>query len=174
MKKTITILLLLLSIFISLKSQKMNETNNEAGVKNAIILSYGGSGIYFSLMYEHQLIQTDNMQIGAKAGVGTSFSSVLFPFEFNVPVGVTFLYGKNNSHIDFSMCFTNYLMEQYNYEKEKRHHELKFLITPSVGYRFQKKQGGIMFKAGISPIINFNKTTNVIIPWLDVGVGWGF
>jgi len=31
-----------------------------------------------------------------------------------------------------------------------------------------------MFKAGISPIINFNKTTNVIIPWLDVGVGWGF
>lgn len=174
MKKFTVTLILLVSIIICIKAQQKNDTRDHARVKNAIYLAYGGAGIYFSLMCEHQLIKTDNMHVGAKAGIGTSFSLVLFPSEYNFPVGAYILYGNNKGHIDFSMCLTNYLLEQYDYTNDLTYHELKILMIPSIGYRFQKKQGGVMFKAGVSPIINFNKTTNGVAPWLDVGVGWGF
>ncbi len=174
MKKSTILLTFLISFVTCTKAQQENETRDHADVNNTIYLAYGGAGIYFSLMYERHLIKTDNIHVGAKAGIGSSLSSVLFPSEFNVPVGAYILYGKNRSHIDFSMCFTNYLLEQYDYEKDKRYNELKLLIIPSLGYRFQNKPGGFMFKAGLSPIIHFNETTNVIAPWLDVAVGWGF
>ena len=174
MKKSTILLIFLISFVTCTKAQQENETRDHADVNNTFYLAYGGAGIYFSLMYERHLIKTDNIHVGAKAGMGTSFSSVLFPSEFNFPVGAYIFYGKNKGHIEFSLSMSNYLLEQYDYAEDQTIRTLKNLIVPSLGYRFQKKQGGVMFKAGVSPIINFNKTTNVVTPWLDVGIGWGF
>jgi hypothetical protein len=48
------------------------------------------------------------------------------------------------------------------------------IFVPAVSYRFQKPEGGIMAKFGISPLIYFNRINTTISPWVELGVGWSF
>lgn len=141
---------------------------------NSVYLSFGGPAIYFSLIYERQLLIEKNYSFGVKGGIGSTFSSVLFPHEFSLPVGAFFLYGKRKHHLDLSFSVSNYLIEQYEYLENETRRELKLLLVPSAGYRFQDKEGGLILRAGISPLINFNFMTDTFTPWVDLSVGWSF
>jgi hypothetical protein len=172
--KRILIVLIIFSLFAHVKAQVTETGNTSPKVKNTVYASVGGPGIYFSLLYERQLYIRNKYSLGVKGGIGTAFSSVLFPHEFNFPIGVFFLYGKRNSRLDISLNMTNYLLEQYDYQKDQNTKELKLLLVPSVAYRFQKPDGGLVVRAGFSPVVNINSTTNTISPWFDIGVGWAF
>lgn len=172
--KRILLIITLIGLILSVKSQEKQEDIAQSIAKNAAYASAGGAGIYFSLLYERQLFIKEKYSVGIKGGFGTSFSSVLFPQEFNIPLGVFFLYGKKNSHLDISLNGSNYLLDQYDPQKDKNFKELKLLFVPSVAYRFQYPEGGFMARFGFSPIINFNSVTNSISPWIDISVGWAF
>lgn len=162
----------LLTCFSIGQERQISTTTPQA--LNAVYLSYGGPGIFFSTIYERQLINGNNYNIGVKGGIGTSVSSVLFPHEFNFPLGIFFLYGKRKHHLDVSANLTSYLLEQYNYAADKSKKELRLLYVPSVCYRYQKPNGGFMGRIGFSPVFNRNDVTNTFMPWIDVSVGWAF
>lgn len=173
MKKLILIILLV-GIVISAKAQNTENQSNTSEARNTLYASFGGSGIFFSGTYERLLTTQKQYRFGLKGGIGSSFSSVLFPHEFNFSAGAFFLYGRQKHHLDISASATGYILEQYSYVENKTSHELKFLFVPSVCYRYQKRTGGFTGRIGISPVINFNSVTNSFTPWLDVSLGWGF
>jgi hypothetical protein len=125
-------------------------------------------------MYERELLAGNSFSTGVKGGVGLSFSSVLFPSEFSIPVGGYFLYGKRKSHLDLSINISNYILQQYDYEDSSDYKELRVLIIPSIVYRYQKPEGGLLFRTGLSAIMNFNSVSNSFSPWVDLSVGWAF
>jgi len=112
--------------------------------------------------------------MGVKGGVGTSFSSVLFPTEFNFPVGAYFLYGKKKSHLDVSLNFTTYLLQHYDYENDTENKQVKVLYVPSISYRYQKPEGGFVARIGFCPILYFNEVSTTISPWMEASFGWAF
>ena len=172
MKKTILILIISNCLLTNVLGQK--GSNGDQWVKNSMYASFGGAGIFYSLNYERNLYSSDKFAVGARVGFGTSLSPVIFSSEFNMPIGINALYGKKNSHIELSFCTTNYLLEQYDYEFNDETKELKNLLVPSLCYRFQKKQGGLVIRAGLSALINLNSTTKTYSPWIDLGIGWAF
>lgn len=173
MKKYILTTIMFFTIYTIYSNNTRQSFETEYAL-NSVYFSVGGAGIYNSLNYERTLIFTDKYSAGVKIGVGSSFSAVLFPNEFTVPVGAYFLFGKNNSHIDFSFCATNYILEQYNYSDNKNYKELKLLLVPSLAYRYKKSEGGFIGRIGFSPIINIDKKRNPAAPWFDVSIGWAF
>jgi hypothetical protein len=158
----------------SLNSQSFSREGGGEGVKNAAYFSFGGPAIYYSLNYERTLVAKEKYSLGVKAGFGTNFSPVAFPDEFSIPLGVHFLYGKNKGHLDVSLNITNYFLQQYDYDSGAYSKELHLLYVPSIAYRFQKPEGGLMFRAGLSSIININPVTDSFVPWIDLSVGWAF
>lgn len=173
MKGTL-LLLSILCLALHVRGQDAEAGHGSPAPRNALYVSLGGAGIYYSIVYERQVIRKNDYQVGIKGGVGTSFSSALFPTEFNFPVGAFFLYGKRHSHLDVSINFTNYILDQYDYVQDRHSTELRVLYVPSVSYRYQKRDGGFVARAGFSTIIHFNPVTNTVAPWLDLSVGWAF
>lgn len=172
--KKIILIIVLLHIYISGIAQEADIENTPVEAKNAVNISYGGAGIFFSAIYERHVIAGQGYNFGIKGGIGSSFSAALFPHEFSFPVGAFFLYGKGRHHLDVSMNVTSYLLEQYSYVEDKTNKELRLLYVPSVCYRFQKPEGGFTGRFGISPVININGVTNSFMPWVDVSLGWAF
>lgn len=172
MKKRLFFLAFTLS-FITIYCQDIDNIHTNA-VQNHTYFSFGGAGVYYSLIYERQLIYRNSYSAGVKAGIGTDFSPASFPDEFNIPVGGYFLYGKRNSHLDVSFCFTNYFLQQYDYDDDRNYNEYKLLLVPSIAYRYQKNSGGFLARIGFSTVFYFNDVSNTVSPWIDVSLGWSF
>lgn len=172
MKKLVLLVLTsLLSVSFCMGQQKINP---DSIAKNSIYASFGGAGIFYAVNYERNLYLSETFSLAARIGLGTSFSSVLFPSEFNMPIGASALYGKKNNHFELGFFISNYLIEQYDHMNDRSYKELKNLMVPTLGYRYQKHHGGLIIKAGLSAIMNINSTTNTYSPWIDLGVGWAF
>ncbi len=171
MRNILLPILLLKTIMLSGQSPTDPYTG---AARNSLLAVFGGSGIYTSLIYERSLIQTGNFQFGAKGGVGISPFRLTFPHEFNIPVGVFMLFGQKNHHPDLSLNVTNLLIRQYDPGAEDSHKEHKAVFVPTLAYRYQKLDGGVTLKIGLSPIIYFNSIQTTVSPWLELSVGWSF
>src|SRR6056297_2013522 len=172
--KRIILTCMVILLFYSGTCQEFKNNNTSSNALNATYVSYGGPGIFFSTIYERQLIAREGYNLGIKGGIGTSISSAIFPHEFNFPLGVFLLYGKRKHHLDVSANLTSYLLEQYNYNSDKSIKKLRLLYIPSVCYRYQKRNGGFMGRIGFSPVFNFNAVSNTSTPWIGVSLGWAF
>jgi len=159
---------------LSAKGQRSPTPEPAEPAKNAVLGSFGGAGLYFSVIYERLFISNEKWNVGARAGIGSSFSSALFSDEFNVPLGVFVLLGKNKNHLDLSVNITPYLLRQFDLQSTGKTRELKMLLIPSIAYRFQPKTGGFVGRIGFSPVFYFNPVSNTLMPWLDISVGWAF
>ncbi len=172
--KKIIVIVTFISLCISANAQDAPTEDNSIEAKNTISISFGGSGIFFSAIYERFVMIKEPYKIGVKGGIGSSLSTVLFPHEFNFSAGTSFLYGRHKHHLEIGTSVTSYILEQYNYAEAKTSHELKFLFVPSACYRYQNPQGGFVGRIGISPVIHFNSVTNSFTPWIDASLGWAF
>ena len=109
----------------------------------------GNSGLY-SLNGEYKIGKINNYQVNARAGFGYS---KINGFEFlGIPLGLNLLTGTKNHHLELGLG-TSYIMgtshifiKTGNYISS----EGIFLI-PSIGYRFDKPTGGLIFKVYYSP-----------------------
>jgi len=171
MKKILLLIFILRSIVLS---GQISDEPYKSSAKNSILAVFGGSGKYTSLFYERSVIQTSWFQFGAKGGVGISPFSLSFPHEFNVPVGLFLVYGKKNHHPDLSLNITNLFIQQYDLGAESSYRAYKALFVPTLAYRYQKPDGGLTIKFGISPVIYFNRIQTTVSPWLEFGAGWSF
>jgi len=169
-----SILILLISVISLVVTGQETRIQGEHPPHNSLLLSFGGAGVYASVVYERLLVSLPAWSMGLKTGLGTTVSPALSPPEISIPLGGYALYGKGNSKLDLGLSFTGYIMRQYDIEAAGRYAELQPLIVPSVAYRFQKRGGGFIFRAGLCSIINLNHLTPTYSPWIDLGVGYGF
>lgn len=167
----------LIILFISIAAivnGQGNEIERDSKITHVVQFTFGGAGVHYSVMYEALVFTTPSLSAGVKTGLGTSLSRALSPPEISIPVGGILLVGKGTSKLCIGLSFTGYLMGQYDYESNKNYLETQPLIIPSLAYRYQKKEGGLTFHAGLSPLIHVNTITPVYTPWVDLGVGYAF
>ena len=168
------LLLIFLSVLsTSLRGQSVQEARSTR-VKHAVYGSFGGAGLFYSLTYERTVWTQNTFHAAVRGGIGASFSSVLFPHEFNIPLGVSLLYGKRKGHLDIGLSLSNYFLDQYDYASDKSSMEYRALYVPSIAYRYQKKEGGLLVRVGLCTVINPNPITTTFVPWIDLSVGWAF
>jgi len=152
----------------------------EKQAKNAFYLEFLGKGFYYSLNYERNLF-TFKEKISLQASIGFSSMNgytasednelpktkdLLIPFEFNVMYNIT---GAHNAVIGYGTTMWRYNLVTINLDDDTNVYddngnnsgvpakpELKkvkeWFAHFVIEYRYQKPGGGLMLKAGYTPL----------------------
>jgi hypothetical protein len=147
--------------------------------KNTIFLELGGNSPFYSLNYDRIVLEKPKLKLAARIGAmyvdnTNNFLSSIKNHNYSLPLELSFLKGRNNHNLEIGIGATPYFRE---YVEETRNDE--FFIAPfgRIGYRYQKENGGVFFKAGFTPIIRFKKdwesyNPKYVYPWGGLAIGY--
>ncbi|MGB9773590.1 MAG: hypothetical protein ACP5JH_09620 [Bacteroidota bacterium] len=134
--------------------------------RNAVYIEGLGQGILYSINYEHRL--TPHISLRA----GFTHWSLPFIFIFPLKVGMTgfpimgnYLSGKSSHHLELGIGAVPFIVtvpEQTTiFGTELKGEEVGVLIlgTTTIGYRYQPRGGGFVFRIGFTPLfpLSFEK-----------------
>jgi hypothetical protein len=160
--------------------------------KNTIYGELLGQGVIASLNFD-RIFNTERKWMNS-VSVGVLFHpeelSVIGLHEtYGMPISYNWLLGKKSHHLDLGIGLT----PMFLYYKAMQY---AFNLSPKIGYRFQKPEGGIFFKATAMAMADllhgiaikydgkwhhyYSSMNNVLsmglplIPWLGLSVGYSF
>lgn len=141
--------------------------------KNALYVEAGGTGGYGSMNYEKLITSQNHLRIVGRIGVGTynilDFQNRLNP-DVLFPIGINGVYGKSHSlEIGVGQTISTLVkVDQTDYLKRRK---TSFHASFNIGYRYQPKKGGFLFRCSYTPIIeNYNYYRH----WGSVSFGYAF
>lgn len=173
------LLLKLISVFLLISSVNVNAQN--------IQLEAGGFSVIYSIGYEHTFKPFQGKTPFVRLGVGyiplEDEKAYLIPFEMGI-----FL-GEGNNHLELGLGVNTQLWrERYvsssRFSRRYREPDYEvFNFMYRVGYRYQKPEGGFVFRAGFTPVFGWSdsdahreepSTVFTHFPWLGVSFGYAF
>lgn len=111
---------------------------------------------------------------------------------YGVPVSYNWLLGKKSHHLELGIGLTSLLVNPHS----NKNSSFYAYLTPKIGYRFQRPQGGLFFRATLTPMIDilsvstsnlgngknrsFSTLSNVAglgfaaFPWPGLSIGYTF
>jgi len=135
---------------------------------NTFFVELGGNALAYSLNGEHfftpQLgIRVGGMYLRVDDSEGENANVLL------VPVMATYLLGEGNSHFEIGAGagFGTAGVEDVDLGNDRAS---TVYGTATFGYRYQKPAGGVIFRAGFTPIV----ASGSVIPWAGLSVGYAF
>ena len=198
--KTYFLLFFLLNSFLSFGQL---DSGMSLPKRNSIYIEAFGQGLLNSISYDRLYRSSKKIKSSVTAGVTIMPSIGISDFYMGGQLSYGFLYTIKNHHIELGLGL-NFLMDQVengvDYLGEEGVETNYFLyFTPKLGYRFQRKQGGIFFRVTFTPLIAFinrvgaisvgnelvvNPRTeifsnvvsfgNKVFPWGGVSIGYTF
>lgn len=167
------LILIILVIFCLSSLTRAQSSEKVELAKHLVFVEVGGYGGYGSVNYEYLVKKVNNFKFSARVGLSTyhlyDYTNSLNP-DIIIPIGINGSFGSNHN-VDFGIGQTissTVSVDKLNY-KTKRNSTLN--TNFSIGYRYQKEAGGILFKMAYSPIIEENK---IFTHWALVAVGFSF
>ncbi|NBR13390.1 MAG: hypothetical protein EBU01_02265, partial [Crocinitomicaceae bacterium] len=127
-----------------------------------------------------------------------------YTYNFGLPVSCNLMIGKKNSYLDLGIGLSTFYLEgrvyiqdgfcgthlPYEYNAEIKN--FSFFVSPKIGYRYQRENGGLFIKATFNPMFNLlnvkntykdqrtsnkktflNKSENIIL-WPGISLGYTF
>jgi hypothetical protein len=139
---------------------------------NSVFLEAGGYGGYGSINYERGFFRFKKFTISASVGISTmkimDYRDKINP-NLIIPIAAHICYGfRHKAEIGFGNTFIN---------------EVRYgtIDTPKrisvnhgnmhIGYRFQKDEGGVLFRIGYTPLLENYAT---IRHWAGISIGYTF
>jgi hypothetical protein len=146
---------------------------NPFTAKNAFYFEGGGNALLYSVNYERIVFANLVARVGVSAIPGW------FPwvgedgggYLVMVPVQVGMLFGPGNHHFELGAgaTFGNAAVDIGDFEES----ESWVFATGTVGYRYQPPEGGVIFRATLTPL--FIEALDVgVIPMIGLSVGHSF
>ena len=145
---------------------------NPVRARNAVSIGLLGHNQLVGLSYHHlfhiRTRSTLNFRIGLPLYNIANARTIFDKTGKSASLGFGFLYGKNSSFLDLSLNYN--IMDdrrEIQYKKQYSHFPNLFL-----GYRWQKPEGGFLFRAGLSPSMFIRPDERpdfFLIPSLDIG-----
>ncbi len=148
----------------------------------------GGPGVLFSMNFDSRFVAGEALGFGYRLGIGFNFGDVAMkrtdsagnPYtEYDTrsymtfPVGINYVFGKNNSSHAFEVGAGVTLLSRkadiYNYDGN--HKDGNVIGNFAFMYRFKPVGGGVTWRIGFTPIIG---TAGDIMPSGAVGIGYAF
>jgi hypothetical protein len=186
--------------------------------KHSLYAELSGWG-YATINYEYLAWQQDKHKIGLRAGlfgIPTTVGKNTGPFPsytrmaWSGALGANYLRGTGNHRLELGITYTYQRYHLLNGRREwdtfydpfyevplldntfvelKQYH----FLSARVGYRYQKPSGGLVFRAGITPITQFLSSyqdytlgigsilsptrtgaATIFFPVPDISIGWSF
>ena len=142
--------------------------------RNSLYIEIGGQSIFYSLNYDKLLQKNENFNRSFSIGVSVIPKTTLCEYGVSIPVSYNFLYGKTEHKFEIGIGLTpvytvrhttqqfggtvdsegmmNYGGQYVTYVYKYLSHEKYLYFTPKIGYRYQKQEGGLFFKAELTPV----------------------
>jgi hypothetical protein len=154
--------------------------------RHSVYFELGGTSLLYSFKYDYLMKQWNRLSINY--GLGFSFlpkekNYIANGRQITLPMQLSGLYGKNKSKLELGVFMTPLISippkKEGYYEQTKGKRHANFFGT-SVGYRFQKKEGGLFFRTYFLAIYfadGFDKNNRIIysfLPWGGIGIGFTF
>ena len=142
--------------------------------RNVVYIEAGGNALLYSVNYERMIIG------GLTARVGAGFIPAWFPWVDEdddgalltvVPVQLSFVFGPGNHHMEMGAgaTFGNASVDIGDLEGS----ESWVFGTGTVGYRYQPPEGGIVFRATLTPLF-LEVLDEDMFPMIGLSLGRSF
>lgn len=128
--------------------------------RDAVYLEAGGNGLLYTINYDHRFTDVVSVRAGMMVlGVVAA------------PVTVNALLGGGSHRLELGagallLSAPGHLADQTDGAADLR----AVTATATVGYRFQPERGGMVVRAGFTPIL----VHGAGLPWFGVSVGYAF
>lgn len=177
MDKKLPFTILFLGLFLTASAQE----NPVPLQRNTLFVEIAGKGGFYSLNYDRILLDKGSWRVAGRVGgmfyrsklnvVGTNYQTmVTLPFE------LSYLRGKRNHMVELGIGVTP-VYRKYDKVEQYSPNILVFQPTPSISYRYQKREGGMFYKATVISMFTYvkkyNSTRNFYLhPWLGLSIGY--
>ncbi len=165
------IYIIILLLFINYEAKSQIDTNQTS--QNVLYIEGVGIGGYGSLNYERIIPVKANLRIGLRIGIST-YNITDYTTKFNpdiiIPIAINGLYG-NNHKIEFGLGQTISNIVQANHSNWKPERVTNLHANFTIGYRYQKDKGGVIFRCSYTPIIEFYEFYR---HWGGISIGYDF
>lgn len=194
-----SVLLTLMSVFVfsqyKVFAQVEKETKTESSAeifkaKHAIYGELGGTSTGYAINYGFIFHQKERLKFAAGAGFFMRYqdedvriSSGFLRPSFSTEISA--LWGKSKGHLEFGTGFVAYRSKQFIFDENfPRNIRVRQywgkIIVPRIGYRYQKPDGGLFFRAAYTPWIRFKnlegdeEKVNFNPFGIGLSLGWSF
>jgi len=161
MKKMTGMMIVLLALaFRALFSQSVVEKQSgEAYSRNCIYLELLGTGLLYSINYEHRFAEHWNGRVGfTRFSIPTIFEPEMDLGITGFPVLLNHLSGSNSHHFEIGagvlVLKLNLTGREIWLGMNVNGHATKVIGAASIGYRYQPLKGGFLFRIGATPLIH--------------------
>lgn len=193
------LLLTIMSVFVLSKNELVAQVEKETKTqssseiftsKHAIYAELGGTSTGYGINYSLIFHQREWLKYSASAGFSLRYQNedVRVASGFLIPsysTEITALWGKSKGHLEFGTGFVAYRSKQFIFDEDfpRNIRERQYwgkTIVPRIGYRFQKPEGGLFFRAAYTPWIRFKNLEgdDEKVDFLPFGIGlslgWSF
>lgn len=162
MKKLIFTATLLLCFSIS-NFAKSYENSDETPFKHhSVYVELGGNSFIYSINYDYMFQLSDLTKLAIGAGFEyideIEINKTSYGDSFCITPAANLLIGRSSHHFETGVAAFYPLSAS--------------IIIPTVrlGYRYQPKNGGFLFRIGATPLI----VPGAILPWAGLSVGYTF
>jgi hypothetical protein len=136
---------------------------------NTFFVELGGNAVAYSVNYERFFtpklaVRVGGMYLQADDDAGTRVGIGLFP------IMGTYLLGEGNSHFETGAGLGIATAGVSSTDIGDDWGDSGVYATATLGYRYQKPEGGVIFRAGFTPIF----ADGNLVPWVGVSVGYAF
>lgn len=164
MVNIISVFLLSCLIFAATSTTKLiaQEGTNSFSAKNAVYLEIGGNGGYYSVNYDRIIYDNgNNFKAAVRAGIeGLPFKRDTKSFWAGfLPLELSGMFGRSRHFLETGVGLTPFLIPKNDWGKEPAYSGYKpgAIIPFRLGYRYQKPEGGLFFRAGYTPFLDFSE-----------------
>jgi hypothetical protein len=127
--------------------------------KNCIYLELLGTGLLYSVNYEHRFAEHWSGRVGfTRFSIPTIFEPELDLSVTGFPVLMNYLAGSNGHYFEMgagAMVFKlNITGRELWLGMDVNGHATEVIGAMSIGYRYQPAKGGFLFRIGVTPLIH--------------------
>ena len=115
--------------------------------QNTIFLEVSSKGPVYSFNYDRIFKSNKNFTYSYRTGFTIEQNGIGASF------GLTMFTGQNRHHAELSLVVMPYIDHYKSFLSGNNLSDKYLYITPSIGYRYQQRKGGLYFKAGAAPLI---------------------
>lgn len=135
------------------------------GKANSLFFELGGNGLVYSINYDRLL--TDHLSVRGGIGIFSIDDSFGEGVDVtSIPLLVNYLVGNGNNHLELGIgvLILTGSIDIGSFSDT----DSGAIGTGVLGYRHQKQDGGLFFKAGITPLVGFGEFQF----WVGASVGY--
>jgi hypothetical protein len=179
--------LVVLPLIVALSTTSLAQSPT---ARNSLYGEFAGNGLIYSVNYDHLLSDVIGARIGVSYTAPELVSLTTFPVQAYYLIGL----GSGSSKLEFGLGVTVFLQREYQSfsfaaAPDDQLKDNNVLGTATVGYRYQRADGGFIFRVGFTPF--FGKFSHEkdfgpfgpaaeyedvfrFVPWGGISFGYGF